>query len=81
VAGRNRVHIASMQKTPRSRASVTRSCAVVPDAVNGFSTSTGVPASMAARAEIACEACGVATYTTSTLGSSASARTSVQVLW
>ncbi len=61
VCGRKRVHIASMQKTPAARAAPATSAASSPLIVNGFSTSTCLPAAIAASAFCACSGCGVAT--------------------
>ena len=60
-AGWNRVHIASMTKTPVSRARSTTSAAPAAVAVNAFSTSSALPARRAARAMAWCCGCGVAT--------------------
>ena len=61
VCGRKRVHIASMQNTPAARAAATTAAASAASIVNGFSTSTCLPAAIAARAFSACSGCGVAT--------------------
>lgn len=60
MCGRKRVHIASMQNTPRSRASWTTSRASAAEIVNGFSQSTALPASSTRRMFAACIVCGVA---------------------
>ena len=73
MCGRNRVHIASITKTPRSRAAANTCSASVTLRVNAFSTSTCLPASMASRAWSWCSECGVATYTASTASSAHSA--------
>jgi hypothetical protein len=59
--GRKRVHIASMQNTPAARAASTTATASSAFMVNAFSTSTCLPAAMAASAFCACIGCGVAT--------------------
>ena len=48
--GKKRVHMASMQKTPCSRAALTTCCAPACVAVKDFSTSTALPRAMAASA-------------------------------
>ena len=73
IAGWKRVHMASMTKTPVSRATSTISAAPAVVAVNAFSISNALPARSAPRAIAWCCGCGVATYRTSTSGS---ARTS-----
>ena len=71
--GRYLVHIASSASSPRSAARSAISCASRAFTVNGFSTSTCLPASSTRRALPACSGCGVDTYTTSTSGSATSA--------
>ncbi|CPU66213.1 Uncharacterised protein [Mycobacteroides abscessus] len=64
--------MASMTNTPASRAASSTSTASASLRVNAFSTRTCLPARIASRAcSWWCE-CGVATYTTSTCGSSTS---------
>ena len=58
--GRKRVHIASIAKTPFARAAATTRSASAAVFVNDFSTSTGLPASMASSACSAWNDCGVA---------------------
>ncbi len=65
IAGLNRIHIASMRKTPRSRARPTSSSASAAFIVNAFSSSTGVPCSSARRARSAWLSWVVAMYTRS----------------
>jgi hypothetical protein len=60
-AGWKRVHIASMTKTPVSRARSTTSRRRPVVAVNAFSTSSALPARSAASAIAWCCGCGVAT--------------------
>ncbi|CAM5292501.1 hypothetical protein SVIOM342S_05725 [Streptomyces violaceorubidus] len=62
-----------MRKTPCSRARATSSPASRAFSVNGFSHSTFRPASRHRPAAVRCAECGVATYTTSTSSSRASA--------
>lgn len=50
MCGRKRVHIASMQNTPALRAASTTVRASTAFIVNGFSTSTCLPAAIASRA-------------------------------
>ena len=59
--GRKRVHIASMRNVPRDRAADTSDSASPASSVNGFSTSTALPASIASVAAETCIGCGVAT--------------------
>ncbi len=66
------VHIASIRKRPRSRASATSSSASRELSVNAFSHSTCFPAFRQSAAASRCAECGVATYTTSTSSSAAS---------
>lgn len=72
--------MASIRNRPRSRASATSSSASRTFSVNAFSHSTFRPASRHIPAATRCAACGVATYTTSTSVSSASARQSPYAL-
>jgi hypothetical protein len=59
-SGRKRVHIASIRNTPRSRASATSGSAWARLGTSGFSHSTALPASSAARTAPPWRACGVA---------------------
>ena len=68
-----RVHIASIRNSPRPRARLTTASASRRFMANGFSHSTGLPASSASKAFCACMVCGVATYTMSTSGIATSA--------
>mmetsp|Transcript_30929 Transcript_30929/g.98706 ORF Transcript_30929/g.98706 Transcript_30929/m.98706 type:complete len:236 (-) Transcript_30929:14-721(-) len=72
-AGKKRVHMPSSRKRPRDLAKATSSAASSPFIASGFSTSTGLPAASAIRAQSACVWATVPTYTTSTSGSFASA--------
>ena len=47
MCGTNRAHIASIRKTPRARAAATSDRASSASMVNGFSSSTALPASIA----------------------------------
>ncbi len=60
-AGLNRIHIASIRKTPAARAASTTSIASASVVVKAFSTSTALPAPMAARARSRWLSCVVAT--------------------
>ncbi len=66
IAGKKRVHIASMANTPPCRAALTISTVAAGVTVNDFSTSTALPARIAASATARCCGCGVAMYSTST---------------
>ena len=61
MCGRKRAHIASIANSPRSRAVATISSASAAFIVNGFSTSTGLPARSASIASGWCIGCGVET--------------------
>ena len=61
MCGRNRVHIASMANSPCCLATATTSRASAAFIVNGFSTSTCLPARRARIALSWCIGCGVAT--------------------
>ncbi len=61
MCGRKRVHIASIRNSPRARASATSASASAAFIVNGFSTSTCLPARSASSASSWCSGCGVAT--------------------
>ncbi|SKU55438.1 Uncharacterised protein [Mycobacteroides abscessus subsp. abscessus] len=74
IAGWNRVHIASIAKTPRALAMLITSCAPETVAVKVFSTRMALPAVSAAIADWRCWGCGVAMYTTSMSGSASSSR-------
>ena len=60
MAGRKRVHIASITNTPAARAAVMIASVSTTEVVNAFSTRTAFPAAIAASARSVCWACGVA---------------------
>ena len=65
--------MASMRKRCCVSAAAIMSFACVALSANGFSQSTCLPAERNSNVSAACRECGVATYTASTSGSSASA--------
>ena len=73
VCGRKALHIASIAKTPAARAAPAIVPASAAEAAMGFSTSTCLPAAIAAHAKRACSLFGDETYTMSTAGSAKSA--------